>query len=55
VAVGAGSVTGIRLAGATCFVGTVAFAATLGRVLSHLGDRTGRSLVPSPARAPSVR
>jgi hypothetical protein len=50
-AAGAGSVPGIRLAGAACLVGVVAFAATLGRVLSHLGQRP---LVPAPARL-SVR
>jgi hypothetical protein len=50
-AVGAGSVPGIRLAGVILLVGAAAFAATLGRVLRHLGDRAGRALVPAPARA----
>ena len=47
-AAGAGSVTGIRLSGAVVCVGAAAFAAALGRVLSHLGDRP---LVTAPARA----
>jgi hypothetical protein len=47
-AVGTGSVPGIRLAGVLLCVGAAALAATLGRVLSHLG---GRSVVPAPVRA----
>jgi hypothetical protein len=47
--VGTGSAPGIRLAGAILLVGAAAFAATLGRVLRHLGDRTGRALVAAPA------
>jgi hypothetical protein len=49
--VGAGSVPGIRLAGAILLVGATAFAATLGRVLRHLRDGTGRALVEAPAGA----
>jgi hypothetical protein len=52
-AVGAGSVPGIRLAGAILLVGGAAFAATLGRVLRHLraGAPASGSLAPSHARA----
>jgi hypothetical protein len=45
-AAGTGSVTGIRLAGAAVCVGAASFAVTLGRVLTHLGDRP---LVTAPA------
>jgi hypothetical protein len=44
VAAGAGSVAGLRAAGALVLLGAVAFAAALGRILTHLTPRDGRPL-----------